>query len=183
MSAPPDPPVDCGAAPEDPWEQGSAARTRVRYARNRRELLWFGLILLLGGTFAVSGLVLVSERFVVRLERGTLDPMVDGLWALTCLGIVAVVVAVARELVRFLRKVVVADALGVQVGRERLGWDDIRSAREGREFRAGSWFYHLELRGRDRRLWVTSSLIRDYPAFRADLLARRPDLQLQLAKD
>ncbi|MBM4318735.1 MAG: hypothetical protein FJ125_01955 [Deltaproteobacteria bacterium] len=156
----------------------------IRFRRNHQELLWLGCVLLLGLVFAITLVGVLVAGMSARWRSGRVDPLVDGLWITSCLAIVIVVALIGREVLHFWRKRVVIDGAGLRVGPVLLGWEQLALLREGREFRAGEWFYHLEIRGRGgERAWVTSGLIADYPAFRVELLRRTPQVPMQLLPD
>ena len=163
---------------------GCAAAAPVRFRRNRRELLWLGCVLLLGITFSVTIAGVLLDRLTASSPAEQHDLLLEGMGLAACIGIFIVVGLVGREPLRFWRREVVIDGRGLRVGSVALPWDQVALLREAREFRAGEWFYHLEIRGRSgERTWVTSGLIADYPAFRAELLRRRPKVPLMLLPD
>ncbi|MDY0059328.1 MAG: hypothetical protein RBU45_05920 [Myxococcota bacterium] len=168
------------AGPSSPARPGPARHFR----RNRAELAWFSCVLLLGVAFSGTMAAVLVERLRGSWGRGQVDPLVDGLWIAACLAIFVAVGLIGRELWRFLRQRVVIDAQGLQVGRGYLPWEQIVLAREGREFRSGGWFYHLEVQGRGgQRLWVTSGLIADYREFREEFQRHRQGAPLVLLPD
>lgn len=163
-------------------EPGSGSQRVFR--RNPVELVWLLCVLVLGVAFALTSASLAAPRLAARFAAGQRDLLVDGMWVLACTGIFVVVGLVGRELVRFLRKRVVADPRGLRVGSVFFPWEQVVEAREARQFRTGAWFYVMEIRGRNgERAWVTSGLIADYPVFRTELLRRCPGLRLTLLPD
>ncbi len=181
--APPESPLRRAASPS-PSAAPSAAVLPRRFARNPHEVGWFVCLGALGLVFGATLVNILVNRLQAQWAGGGVDGLVDGLWILSCLGILGAIGAIGREFVRFWRKRVSLEPAGLRVGTSLLPWAELSYAREAREFRAGAWFYHLEVAAEGgRRVWVTSGLIADYPGFRAALRAAAPQLPLILAPD
>ncbi len=164
-------------------QQGAAPDVRV-FPHNRGTLTWFGFVMALGVVFTLTASTFVYQRLEAAWHAGVRDPLVDAIWLAAIGSLVVVMGLVVREFVRYLRKVVAFEPRGVRIGRVLLPWDELAVALEAREFKAGAWFYHLELRTYDgKREWVTSELVQDYFEFRDELLARKPELELVLLPD